>query len=104
MAPLEYAHPILQAAVLRYPVSPAPTGAQILKRVADVHKLTVADLKGPSRKAAICRARREAIAMIRHDTKLSSTQIGHLLGGRDHTTILHALKTWEAEHAQILDR
>jgi len=47
---------------------------------------------GRSRRRRLVRARWMAIARIRLETDLSLPEIGDLMGGRDHTTILHALR------------
>lgn len=51
-----------------------------------------ADLIGPSRKVAICSARGELIYELAGKTRLYLEEIGVLLGGRDHCTIINAIK------------
>lgn len=62
----------------------------IIKAVADKHGFTVNDLLCFSRRRSIVYARQEAAYEITRLTTLSYPQIGHELGGREHTTILHA--------------
>ena len=49
------------------------------------------DLCGPSRKQPLARARQVAMYLCRELTDLSLPKIGREFGGRDHTTVLHAL-------------
>jgi len=63
---------------------------EVLQTVAKCRRLTVDDLRGPSRRAYIVRARWEAMRMLR-DRGLSLSAIGIILN-RDHTTVLHALR------------
>jgi chromosomal replication initiator protein len=62
---------------------------QIMLAVADHFGLDVADLCGRSRALAVARPRQIAMFLVREETDASLPQIGDLLGGRDHTTILH---------------
>lgn len=62
----------------------------VLQAVANRHRLTIDDIKGPSRKAYICRARWDAMRLLR-DRGLSLPSIGRMLN-RDHTTVVHGLR------------
>jgi hypothetical protein len=54
--------------------------------------LSVADLIGPSRRHAIARPRQDLMAELhRIRPDLSLVQIGKLLGGKDHTTVMHGI-------------
>jgi chromosomal replication initiator protein len=57
--------------------------------------LTMADLKGPSRRRGVVQARGVAMHLARQLTDKSLEQIGSYLGGRDHTTILHGCRQTE---------
>lgn len=59
------------------------------------HELTVAEILGNQRSRAIVLARHEAIWMVKKNTHWSLPQIGQFFGGRDHTTILHAVRKHE---------
>jgi chromosomal replication initiator protein len=65
------------------------TEDQILSTVADHFGVKVAAFSGTSRSKAIARPRQIAMYLIREETDASFPQIGALLGGRDHTTILY---------------
>ena len=71
------------------------TVEQIQERVAEAFGLSRAELVGSSRAATPLRARQVAILLTREATDLSLPQIGRLYGGRDHTTVLNALRRAE---------
>lgn len=64
----------------------------ILTIVAHVHHVSVNDILSQRRMAEIVRPRQEAMWLARKYTQLSLPQIGRQIGGRDHTTILHAIR------------
>jgi len=64
----------------------------IISVTADYFKLTVDDLHGPSRSQSIAQARQIAMYLCRERTSLSLPKIGHLFGGRDHTTVMYACR------------
>lgn len=66
------------------------TPGQIIKAVAGCFQLTPADLTGRKRDRATALARQLAMYLIREQTLCSLAQIGAELGGRDHSTVLHA--------------
>lgn len=53
--------------------------------------LRVEDLTGPSRKAEIARARHLAMWLIQSETGATLKSIGRIFGGRDHSTVIHAI-------------
>jgi chromosomal replication initiator protein len=74
-----------------------PTTVEVIQqRVAAAFGISRAELVGTSRAATPLRARQVAILLTREATDLSLPQIGRLYGGRDHTTILNALRRAEA--------
>lgn len=74
---------------------------KIIAEVAAVHRLSVADICGHARSSRLVVARHEAIWTCRRITKengaprYSTTFLGDLFGGRDHTSILHAVRRHE---------
>jgi chromosomal replication initiator protein len=62
---------------------------RILSTVAGHYNLTEEQLTGRSRARAVSVPRQLCMYLIREETKASFPQIGEILGGRDHTTILH---------------
>jgi chromosomal replication initiator protein len=57
--------------------------------------LTVGELRSQGRRQALVNARAIAIHLARQLTDLSLSEIGEYLGGRDHTTVLHACQKAE---------
>jgi len=68
----------------------------ILRLVAIEFKVSLADLKGPRRHRNITVPRQIAMYLLRELTDESLPQIGHLFGGRDHSTVINSLKRVEA--------
>jgi len=62
---------------------------QILSTVARHYNLSEEQLVGPGRARALSVPRQLTMYLIREETHASLPQIGEILGGRDHTTILH---------------
>lgn len=61
----------------------------IIATVARHYDLTEEELMGRSRRRAVSVPRQLTMFLIREETDASLPRIGRLLGGRDHTTILH---------------
>jgi chromosomal replication initiator protein len=76
---------------------------EIQQRVAEGFGISRAELVGSSRAATPLRARQVAIFLTREMTELSLPQIGRLYGGRDHSTVLNALRRLEASLAEDED-
>ncbi len=69
----------------------------ILCRAANVFGVTIADLIGPRRTPDLVQARfAAAYALRRHCQDMPLCAIGAVLGGRDHSTIINALRRAEA--------
>jgi chromosomal replication initiator protein len=64
----------------------------IQKTVADFYKIKVADMYSKKRPASIARPRQIAMYLSKEMTQKSLPEIGELFGGRDHTTVLHAVR------------
>ena len=69
----------------------------IQKTVADFYKIKIADMYSKKRPASIARPRQIAMYLAKDMTKKSLPEIGELFGGRDHTTVLHAVRKIGAE-------
>ncbi len=65
----------------------------IQKTVADYYKIKVAEFFSKKRTRAIARPRQIAMWLCREVTSHSFPEIGDAFGGRDHTTVIHAVKT-----------
>ncbi|NHZ43266.1 MULTISPECIES: chromosomal replication initiator protein DnaA [Massilia] len=64
----------------------------IQKTVADFFSIKVADMYSKRRPANIARPRQIAMYLAKELTQKSLPEIGELFGGRDHTTVLHAVR------------
>jgi chromosomal replication initiator protein len=83
--------------------SPPTAIEEIQERVARAFGISRNELTSTSRAATPLRARQVAILLTRESTDLSLPQIGHLYGGRDHSTVLNSLKRIEAQLATDTD-
>jgi chromosomal replication initiator protein len=68
---------------------------QIMNMVAQEFGVAIGDLKGPRRQREITIPRQVAMSLIRDLTHESLPQIGQCFGGRDHTTVINAVKRVE---------
>jgi chromosomal replication initiator protein len=68
----------------------------IQKTVADFYKIKVADLFSKKRTRIIARPRQIAMWLCKEVTPHSYPAIGDAFGGRDHTTVIHAVRTVES--------
>lgn len=68
---------------------------QIQKEVAGFYNLKISDLKSKRKNKALILPRHGAMYLTRRLTELSLPEIGRHFGGRDHTTIIHALQKVE---------
>ncbi|MBL0421272.1 chromosomal replication initiator protein DnaA [Ramlibacter sp. AW1] len=75
----------------------------IQKTVADYYKIKVADMYSKKRPASIARPRQIAMYLAKELTQKSLPEIGELFGGRDHTTVLHAVRKISSERQQLTD-
>ncbi len=70
----------------------AITIEMIQKTVADFFKLKLGDMYSKRRPASIALPRQIAMYLSKELTQKSLPEIGYAFGGRDHTTVLHAVK------------
>ncbi len=78
-----------------------PNVRQIVKAVSDHEGITVDDIMSDRRNAPIVRARHLAMYLCRYFTMFSTTQIGRLIGGRDHTTVIHGVRQTAARKPDL---
>ena len=64
----------------------------IQKTVAEFFKLKIADMYSKRRPASIAVPRQIAMYLSKELTQKSLPEIGYAFGGRDHTTVLHAVR------------
>lgn len=72
----------------------------IQKTVADFFNIKVADMYSKKRPANIARPRQIAMYLAKELTQKSLPEIGDLFGGRDHTTVLHAVRKIAADRSK----
>lgn len=70
----------------------AVTIESIIDRCCQYWKITQEDLFSKSRKAPVVLVRQAAMFLAQKLTKLTSSRIGQLIGGRNHATVLHAIQ------------
>jgi chromosomal replication initiator protein len=68
------------------------TPTQVIEIVAKYYNLSVPEMVSPARNKELAQPRQIAMYLIRQETDASLPEIGGLLGGRDHTTILHGVE------------
>ncbi|MBA3997086.1 MAG: chromosomal replication initiator protein DnaA [Candidatus Accumulibacter sp.] len=76
------------------------TVENIQKTVADYFKIKVSDLFSKKRTRVIARPRQVAMWLAKDLTSQSYPSIGDAFGGRDHTTVLHAVRTIDSLRAK----
>lgn len=64
---------------------------EVINNLCNYYKIKPTQIKSGKRDASIVRARHMAMYLLRNELKLSYVEIGNLLGGRDHTTIMHGV-------------
>lgn len=67
----------------------------VIKIVCDYYHIKSTQLKGPKRDASLVKARQVAMYLLKKELGLTLVEIGNLLGGRDHTTIMHGVEKME---------
>jgi len=83
------------------------TAASILAQTAVYFDISLEELKSKSRTRTLVTARQIAMYLLRELTDMSLPKIGQELGGRDHTTVMHAdrkIRTLMAERRQIFNQ
>ena len=64
----------------------------VIAKTAQYFSFKPSELVGPSRKAPLTAARHTAMYILYNDLQLPYEQVGRLFGGRDHTTVIHAVE------------
>jgi chromosomal replication initiator protein len=68
---------------------------EIQKKVAEHYNVKLADMHSPRRARAVARPRQVAMYLAKQLTTRSLPEIGRKFGGRDHTTVIHAVRKIE---------
>ncbi len=86
------------------------TPNEVINLVANYYGIGVQQLKGDRRTKTVAWPRQILMHILRTDLKLPLEEVGRLIGGRDHTTVMHAdkkvvslMQTDQAVHNQIGD-
>jgi chromosomal replication initiator protein len=66
--------------------------ASVITKTAQYFSFKPTELTGASRKAPLTAARHTAMYILYNDLQLPYEQVGRLFGGRDHTTVIHAVE------------
>lgn len=80
----------------RYIAGQRLTVDRIQRAVADAFDITLNDMVSKRRTRSVARPRQVAMYLSKKMTKRSLPDIGRRFGGRDHTTVMHAVKRIEA--------
>ena len=63
----------------------------IIGATCDFYNVKPTQLRGPKREASLVKARQITMYLLKKELGLTLVEIGNLLGGRDHTTIMHGV-------------
>jgi chromosomal replication initiator protein len=80
--------------------SAEPTIQIIQNVVTDFYGVRLLDLQSKRRQRSVALPRQVCMALARKHTRLSLEEIGGHFGNRDHTTVMHAIKTIDARRTQ----
>ncbi len=86
-------HDVLRASERRVSIE------EIQKRVAEQFNIKVSDMHSARRARAVARPRQVAMYLSKQLTTHSLPEIGRKFGGRDHTTVMHAVRKIEELHS-----
>lgn len=95
---LDKSHPDLKkttnilANIISQPITKATTPKDILKNVSEFYDISINDLTRKNRQKEFVKPRQVAMYLMRSEIKSSFPSIGNWLGGRDHTTAMHAFE------------
>lgn len=67
----------------------------IIDEICKKHKISLPEIRGNQRSREVVAARFEAYYRLSTETKFSLPQIGRLLGGKDHTSVLHGIRKYK---------
>jgi len=73
---------------------------EIQKQVANHYSIRISEMSSPRRARAVARPRQVAMYLAKQLTPRSLPEIGRKFGGRDHTTVMHAVRKVEELRAQ----
>src|SRR3989339_5240 len=65
------------------------TATQVVRLVAEYYQLKTTDIRGERRLKTVALPRQGVMYLLRKELRLSLKEVGRVLGGRDHSTVLH---------------
>lgn len=68
---------------------------EVIKNVCAFYNIKPTQIKSPKRSAYLVKARQIAMYLLKKELDLTLVEIGNVLGGRDHTTVIHGLEKIE---------
>ena len=94
------------ANIISQPIKKATTPKDILKIVSDFYDVPVDNLIKKNRRKEIVKPRQIAMYLMRTEIKSSFPSIGNWIGGRDHTTAMHAYEkiSREIENDKVVEQ
>lgn len=69
-----------------------PKGMEVIQAASDAFKVSIGELRGKTKVRRISNIRFVVYYLCIRLSGLSSSQVGILLGGRDHSTVLHGIQ------------
>lgn len=63
----------------------------VIKAICSYYAIKPTQLKGPKRDASLVRARQVCMYLLYKELGITLVEVGNLLGGRDHTTVMHGV-------------
>ena len=75
-----------------HPETTAQKRDRVLRDICERHDVSLASLQSKQRHKHIIPARFEACYRLRNEAGLSWSRIGKILGGRDHSTVIHGAR------------
>lgn len=67
----------------------------VIKIVCEYYNIKPTQIKGPKRDANLVKARQVAMYLLKKELDLTFVEIGNVLGGRDHTTVMYGVDKME---------
>ncbi len=98
---LSLARDALSDAVIE--IKPEVTILRIIDTVVDHYGVKLIDLQSKRRQKSIAHPRQVCMYLVRRHTRHSLEEIGGYFGGRDHTTVMHAVRTVETKRTNDPD-
>lgn len=84
--------PVTSAPMTTHAAGPVPSLGRVIRAAARHHDVSIDAVLGPARHRTVAAARSLAMYLARRLTGRSLQAIGAACGGRDHTTVLHAVR------------